>query len=135
MGKCKAIIQVPIYKKAVLLYCGSESGLFKTVRRDLGKDVEEEVRDGIGGEEQYEGITLMTSTNDVIVHLPEKPKNNKGISTLTHELFYASSLILEGAGIRHTKDTEEAYAYLLEYLLAEALDSISLPNCKEKQDC
>lgn len=125
MRKCKAIIQVPIYKKAVLLYCGSESGLLKTVRRDLGEEVEE-VRNRLGAEEQYEGITLMTSTNDVIVHLPEKPKDSKGISTLTHELFHASSFILEGAGIRHTNDTEEAYAYLLEYLVAEALDSLKI---------
>ena len=126
MGKCKAIIQVPIYKKAVLLYCGSERELLKTVRRDLGEEVEEEVRNGLGEEERYEGITLMTSTNDVIVHLPEKPKNNKGISTLTHELFHASSFILEGAGIPHTNDTEEAYAYLLEYLVTEALDSLKI---------
>ena len=40
---------------------------------------------------------------------------------LIHELFHATTMILEDIGLRLTDDSDEAYAYLLERLTEQAL--------------
>lgn len=46
----------------------------------------------------------------------------KGIGFIAHELGHASFAILRDVGIVLNKDSEEAYTYLHEYLLTEALN-------------
>lgn len=49
-----------------------------------------------------------------------------GISILVHELTHCVSFIFESIGMPHTSDSDEAYAYLLGYLVEEILNQITI---------
>lgn len=49
-----------------------------------------------------------------------------------HESFHATSMILHNAGVEHTSDTEEAYAYHVEWLTSEVLMCMAKMGNKEK---
>jgi hypothetical protein len=55
-----------------------------------------------------------------------KGKINPG--TIAHECFHATCRILKQKGILYTEDTEEAYAYLLDYLVTTVTGLILAEN-------
>lgn len=71
--------------------------------------------------ERSSGITFALNTNDVMIWLPRKPKTFTEESCLTHEIYHAVSFLLRGVGIEHTPETEEAYAYAMEYLYSNII--------------
>lgn len=58
------------------------------------------------------GVTFTSPDGAVIVWLP----NTKDTSIISHELFHATAAIMRWAGVPFTEDTEEAFAYELQYL-------------------
>lgn len=107
---------VNIFKHGVKVFFGTYDELKKSLKRD-GFDgdykEEKELMD------KSAGITFTIPTNDVIIWMREKPKDNGELSVLAHEVFHAVSFLLRSIGIDHTPDTEEVYAYTFEYLYSD----------------
>lgn len=58
----------------------------------------------------------------VVIRFRSKIKNNPDyISLVAHEAFHAACSILENVGIKHTRDTDEVYAYLIQLIVREIL--------------
>ncbi len=117
------VIQIPIYKTAVLIYWGGRKGLYKAVKRNSDKATAREVIEEVAP--HTEGLTVKTSGHTVTIYLASPPRNPRSGAILIHELSHATNFILQEVGIPHTKDTEEAYTYLLEYLTRETLERIT----------
>lgn len=62
-----------------------------------------------------EALTI-SDGGDIIIWFPDY---NRGKNTVDHELFHATYAVMDWVGIPLTDDTEEAYAYLLDYLSKE----------------
>ncbi len=116
------VIQIPIYKTAVLIYWGNRKGLYKAVKRNSDKATAREVIEEVAPD--TEGVTVTTSGRTVTIYLVSPPQDAQSVALLIHELSHATNFILREAGIPHTEDTEEAYTYLLEYLTRETLNRI-----------
>ena len=63
----------------------------------------------------------------IIRFLKEETFNNVGI--IAHEAFHAVSYILSNIGIPFSLDTEEAYTYLLQYLVNEIVKIKEIKKC------
>ena len=59
--------------------------------------------------------TLKLRNNAVLIYFPAKPTN--GI--IAHEVFHAVWMILATMGVAPSVDSEEVYAYMLEYIISK----------------
>lgn len=60
--------------------------------------------------------TCMLEGNQVVLYLKEIPKDIKGYSILAHEIFHCVDLILRKIGITLSDDSDEIYAYCIQYI-------------------
>lgn len=65
------------------------------------------------------GYTIRFPNGSVIIVLHEDYINDIGI--IVHEAFHATEFILEYAHIKHSDETSEVYAYLLQYIVNEIM--------------
>lgn len=71
----------------------------------------------------------MRRTTAVIVVSPEAD-----VGTLAHECFHATSAILNYVGTTLTSETEESYAYLLDWLVGWTFKKLQDAKSKTEQD-
>ena len=121
------VIQIPIYKTAVLIYWGDRKGLYKAVKRNSDKTTAREVIEEVAP--HTEGVTVTTSGRTVTIYLASPPRDARSVALPIHELSHATNFILREVGIPHTEDTEEAYTYLLEYTAREVMHQLSITPC------
>lgn len=65
--------------------------------------------------------TWQFSTGQQIIHMAAPPMSASEISLLVHEVFHACCFVLDRAGMKLCKETEEAYAYLISRTTEQAL--------------
>jgi hypothetical protein len=68
--------------------------------------------------------TVLFLTNQTLIRLREKPEDSTSFGHLHHEVFHAVSFILHRIGLPHTLESEEAYAYLIQYLTEQIYKSV-----------
>jgi hypothetical protein len=58
---------------------------------------------------------------NVFVYFPQAPKNTdpQDLGAVTHEMLHVTHKILLGKGLTLSDDSEEAFAYLTEFLVRE----------------
>ena len=75
------------------------------------------------------GRTWQLSTGQQVVHM-QMPMGATQIALLSHEVLHAISFVLRSAGIEHTNETEEAYAYLHQYVMQQVLQAVARKHWK-----
>jgi hypothetical protein len=72
------------------------------------------------------GHTLMLPTGQTIVRLKTRDRDrNSVIACLSHEIFHVVTFVLQRVGIKFKMDSsDEAYAYLIEWVTKQALDKL-----------
>ena len=60
-----------------------------------------------------------------VIWLPEVPKTIAQFGVLIHELEHFLYCFMDVRGIPHTSDSDEAYAYLFEFLYCEAMTIVN----------
>lgn len=106
------IISIDIYGRDVMVHFGEKALEGKTIKDIRVREVFEIVS-MISGEEK--GKFLLPG-GQMILYMPNLPKDIKGLSILAHEVFHIANFTLEKAGINLTSDSDEAYSYLIEFL-------------------
>lgn len=124
------LIQIPIYKTALLIYFGDRDGLLKAVKKHGGKAQRKEIEAMLPDESEVtDGSTYLTKDRSVTIHLPSTPTTPRDVAVLNHELSHATNYILMSVGMQHTEETEEAYTYLLEYITLKATERLFTSSC------
>lgn len=121
------IIRLDIYNRDVVVHCGGVKQLRKYLSGFMSQEVCKEICDSLYDCEL--GRTLEIKNSDILVYLPKEPTDAKSLGVLIHELFHATYFVLQKAGIVCNDSADEAYAYLLEFLVEKTLNalSVSLP--------
>lgn len=71
------------------------------------------------------GSTFHNSdTHRTLVRLKSVPNGNRGMGLLAHEVFHAVDMILRDIQITLSADSDEAYAYLLDYVTVQFWNNI-----------
>lgn len=117
------IIRVDIYNRDVLVHCGSLKPLRRYLSKFLSQDAIIEICDSL--RDCKLGQTLQIENSGILVYLSKEPSDAKDVGVLVHELFHAAYFILQKAGIDCNDSADEAYAYLLEFLVEKAVSSLS----------
>lgn len=115
--------KVPIYKTKVKL----------VVCDDINKYAKENNIDSTGVDYYaivYEFYDYPNVPFDIIVLLPTDVKSN----TIVHEAFHIAVAILRKIGCNLTESSEEAYAYLNEWLYTKIVKTILEESSKQKQE-
>lgn len=74
-----------------------------------------------------EGCFIMNKeTNLSILYIKKVPDDIQSLAVLNHEIFHATTEILEKVGIFYSHETSEAFAYFLQYLTEYIYSGIQL---------
>lgn len=99
-----------------ILHPATSADLTAFVKRQFGEDYK--------GTEGFAGRCLHVPSSEggqIVIGLYRWAFNPSIVASLTHECFHAVEYILEARGMRHTKATSEAYAYLLGSLVRQSI--------------
>lgn len=126
------IIRVDIYNRDVLVHCGSLKSLRKYLSKFLQQDAIKEICASL--RECKFGQTLQIKDSGILVYLKKAPSDAKDMGVLVHELFHAAYFILQKAGIDCNDSADEAYAYLIEFLVEKSVSSLSFSQQQSSPD-
>lgn len=99
-----------IFKHGIKVVIGSRDYLLAVAKKDGFLDF---VEKNIG--EPFRMITFPLPTGDAMIYSESFDSGTDDEEVMRHEILHAVSHILRRVGIEHTAETEEAYAYALEY--------------------
>lgn len=74
----------------------------------------------------YSARTRQFTCGKIMIRFCDLELNPRGHSIISHEIFHVVSLSLEWVGIQHNEYTEEAYAYLLGWMVKEFYEKLDL---------
>ncbi|WP_270546562.1 hypothetical protein [Butyricimonas paravirosa] len=107
------IISIDIYQHDILVFFGNKELLINELEKYLEPDQIEEFDTCV---QKGRGHTYMFDTGQLVLYMPNVPKRIDDFVTLNHEIFHCTILILKRIGVSLSDDSEEAYAYLYEYI-------------------
>lgn len=119
----KLLIPIDIFNQDILFYCCSITELTNDIANYIDASQTQTLLNELTG--NYLGRTVSLPDRGVIIYLPTIPTNSKGYAVLAHEIFHAAYLVLDKAGVRCTDSSDEAYAYLIQFLTEKILTSLS----------
>lgn len=124
-------ISVPIYRDTMNLFFGT-----------LDEAIEAAVNDGIPRDQAEYTFAKKKFINGRfrfipdycywVILLPEVPESIAQFGTMVHELEHFVFFFLKERGMEHVAESDEAYAYLFEYMYCESMRIIS--ELKEKEN-
>lgn len=76
------------------------------------------------GEDNHLGTCIMLPNGQLLIKTKMYPVTNEDYAILVHEIFHAVCLVFHRIGIILTKETDEAWAYMIEYLTKEIYNKI-----------
>ena len=123
MSKYK-YIRADVYSRGITIFIGPQKELFKFVEEVYkdNKKLIENVKDTIDSEAL--GTTFTEDDGQSLIWIPKFPKTSGEIAILGHEILHATFILLNYCGVNYEYDgPNEAYTYLFEYLMGQALDT------------
>ena len=121
------IVEVDLYKVDVMVVVvGDIEGAIEWLSN---KNVTDSDIESIKSNSNDQGNVLLLSNNAIYLHVMDREKTNFWTSVLVHEVFHAASFLLKSKGIELDESSEEAYAYLIEFIyykIMEQLDELKI---------
>lgn len=72
------------------------------------------------------GKSIMFSSGQTLLWLERKPKTVFDLAVLSHEIFHCACFILARVGIKYSKKSDEAFAYLIQYISNEIYKNLGI---------
>ena len=127
-------IQIPIYREVLHVFFGSIEECIEAQRKDGCKEIDiEEWRRHIEDKNPDGEYSLSNDTYHLIWQ-ECTPETILEYSTLVHEIEHAVFYILDSRGLKHTEESDEAYAYLFGFLFCEIDNYIVDEREKKEQE-
>lgn len=87
--------------------------------KDLSKYIPTPDLDEITSILEGQAKTIMLEDNQIILYMESVPKTFNEMAILQHEIFHCVSYLMECVNIPHCEQTEEAWAYQIQYVTKE----------------
>lgn len=117
------VISCGIYPIDIAVSIGeSKKKLCKELSKTLPKYIIEDLKD----QDFEEGKSAIFPTNQVLLWLKNKPSSIEELAILNHEIFHCTCFILERLGITYSESSDEAYAYLIQYLTNKIYSNLNI---------
>lgn len=122
MGSLNYILELPLYQRDILLSFGESDEEFTVSANKVDVLEKDDYKIFHLNEiKSKRGRYIMLKGGQSIIRLNYIPKfiEPEEMGLLQHEIFHASTIILEDVGIKFKKQSEEAFAYLVQYITTE----------------
>lgn len=117
------VVDCVIYPVHVLVsFDKDEKQLIKKASKHLPKESIEEMKEM----SFHSGKAILFPHNKMVLWQRGKPKSIEDLAVLNHEIFHITCFILERVGLPLSKKSDEAYAYLLQYLTKEIYKTLGI---------
>lgn len=110
------IIPLVIYPFDVMVSFGESDEQLAKVLNKHGFDLTDV---DIAHKEGREGRCTMLHSGQTVLRLYKYPKTPVQYGYLQHEIFHAVEFVMERIGMKLCRKSDEAYAYLIQYLTTE----------------
>lgn len=128
------ILKLQIYPFDVAISINQSDDDFKKEMKKFKIDLDDVIFE-LDQNSSCRGRTLMLFPSlRTILRINFWPDNNIKIGLLVHELFHVTDYILREVGIKLSDDSDESYAYLLQYLTEQVLKCTEQVNDKEVEN-
>lgn len=114
------IIQIPIYNHTLQVLLGDVTEIKDTLVREY--KVAEHWADGMLeniGANAAGSMCRIDAINEYFLWVEKVPTTIKDYGVLVHEIEHFVFYFLNDKGLNHTEDSDEAYAYLFEYIFEQ----------------
>ena len=118
MEACK-IINIDMYEQDLLVVFGSKKYLESRLSNLVSKSKAAKSVSNIGvavGHSYFD-----TELGVYYIWMREKPNEAQTFSILSHEIFHFATALMEKVGMKLTEESEEAYAYLIQFITKSIL--------------
>jgi hypothetical protein len=122
MESLNIILELPLYQRDILISFGETDEQFTINANKINVFEKHDYKIFHLKEiESKRGRYIMLEGGQSVIRLNYMPKFTESdeMGLLQHEIFHASTIILEDLGIRFKKQSEEAFAYLVQYITTE----------------
>jgi len=125
MIKTKRIF-IPIYGEELFLILGGDlEKVRKYVKKHISDDIEddsyvptlENVSEG-----GIDGACFIYDDNTAFIWMQEIDTRSERVSVLAHECLHITFRILTRRGIEHSRESEEAYTYLFQFIFQSSVE-------------
>lgn len=130
-------IPCDIYKRGIHVFVGTveEFGKWMTFyfnqdedKKNFAQATQRWIDNGNYGDASFH---CNSECGEGVILIPQFPKNPKQIAALSHECLHATFFVMDESGIEYFRDTNnEAFTYLLEHLMRNALEDWGYENVK-----
>lgn len=132
MSKCKIdTIRISVYDKTIVVAIGDFNAEaiaeHITNKKEASFFLKQSQQADLSG---YDGFVFNTGSGNNVLWLQNAPKSEVDVNTLSHEAFHAAYDILKRVGVPLGDDSEEAYAYLIGYIVEQVV-KIALTPVKD----
>lgn len=133
MEAINKIIHIEMYQCDLMVHFGDKKSLLDC----LLKNVEDKAAFDAVGEIQDNsiGTSILLEGGQSILYLKTIPTDSTGVSILSHEIFHVANLIMQEIGANFSSESEEAYAYLIQFLTKRIWDllPVTFSSCAPSQ--
>lgn len=112
-------IQIPIYKTSLQVFFGSAEDCIVAQRKDGRNEIDIEEWRRQNASTNYAGAFSASDDTYNLIWVNKLPESIEDYSNLVHEIEHAVFYLLDSRGLKHTEDSDEAYAYLTSFLFCE----------------
>lgn len=110
------VIPIDIYRRELVFSCGQDHIKLAKLYNKVFPGSELTIATLQDG-----GFSVSDITKNMLLWIKHRPRNPKTYSVLAHESTHAAIEILTRAGIKLVDESDEAYAYLVQHIMREAL--------------
>ena len=117
------IIKLVVYPFDVMIYFGKDQQpLYKELSKYISADEIQELRE----KQITRGNSVIFNNGASLIRMSNIPRSINDLATLNHEVFHIVFFILQKIGIELCPKSDEAFAYLIEYINKEIYKKISI---------
>lgn len=105
-----------VYPFDLMISIGESDAKLKKTLSDIGIENEDEMWTF---SETTKGRFCLFATNQGLIRIKSTPVTNEDYANLQHEIFHYTMHVFDRIGMKWTPKSDEAYAYLIGYLVKE----------------
>lgn len=117
------VVNCAVYPIDILVSFGDTK---KQLCRELSKSLPEYIIKSLKEQEFKEGKSAMFPTGQVLLWLKKEPSSVEELAILNHEIFHCTCFILERVGVIYSENSDEAYAYLIQYITNQIYSKLKI---------
>ncbi|KAA6329913.1 hypothetical protein EZS27_021330 [termite gut metagenome] len=116
------IIDCQIFPFDIMVHFGKRKELYKElVRFHLLKNEINNIKNA-----SFKNRSIMFSGGQTLLYMEKQPATLNDLAILQHEIFHCVCFILDRAGVKYSKKSDEVFAYFIQFITRKIYERIKV---------